>query len=139
MLVFENDYLICEINEDDSVLMHRWLKRPSSSEFREGLGFILIEYKNLKSQFKELKWLADTELLGELSEADETWLTSVWDRMIFEEAGVKFHAVVLGSDIFADYPMDIFKKSSSQKFNEKGVKLGVFPDKNRAYEWLKNQ
>ena len=59
--------------------------------------------------------------------------------MLFEDAGVKVHAVILGSDIFADYPMELFKKSSVHKFNEKGVKLGVFPNERRAYEWLNNQ
>jgi len=139
MFVFQNEYLKCEIDEENSILIHRWLRQPSSEEFKEGLGIVLDEYQINKSKYQGLKWLADTELLGELNEADENWLTTKWDRMLFEDAGVKIHAVILGSDIFADYPMELFKKSSIHKFNERGVKLGVFPDMNRAFEWLKNQ
>lgn len=138
MFVFQNEYLKCELDEENSILVHRWLRQPSSSEFREGLGMVLSEYQINKSKFQGLKWLADTELLGELNEADEIWLTTEWDRMLFEDTGVKIHAVILGSDIFADYSMEIFKKSSILKFNERGVKLGVFPDERRAYEWLIN-
>ena len=139
MFIFQNNYVTCKIDKEKSVLVHRWIKKPSSAEFREGLQLVLVEYKKNESKFKGLKWLADTELLGELSEDDEKWLTSEWDRMIFGEAGVKVHAVILGPDLFADYPMDLFKKSSANKFNERGVKLGVFPDEERAYEWLENQ
>ena len=136
--VLENDCFICEIDDSVPVLRHRWLRRPSSEEFREGLTSILAEYKELSLIHKDLKWLADTELLGELSVEDEKWLVHDWDRMLFTEGGLKVHAVILGHDIFADYPMEDFKQSSARKFHELGVKLEVFTDKEQAYEWLKS-
>lgn len=136
--VFETDWVICEVDDSIPLLRHRWIRKPSSKEFRSGLKAVLTEYNQLSSKYKDLKWLADTEMLGELSTEDEKWLTNEWDDMLFREAGVKVHAVILGHDIFADYPMEDFKMSSARKFTELGVKLEVFTDEESAYEWLRS-
>ena len=135
--VLETDCVKCELDESVPVLRHRWLRKPSGEEFREGLQTILKEYVSLSKVTPGLKWLADTELLGELAPEDEKWLVDVWDDLLFKDAGVKVHAVVLGDDIFADYPMEDFKMSSARKFNEMGVKLEVFTSVEDAYTWLK--
>ena len=135
--LFESDCVRCEMDEEIPVLRHRWLRKPSSEEFRDGLKNVLKEYKELSKSSPGLKWLADTQLLGELSPEDEKWLVDEWDDMLFREAGVKVHAVVLGDDIFADYPMEDFKMSSARKFTEMGVKLEVFTSVDDAYAWLK--
>jgi len=134
--VYENECVVCELDDLVPVLRHRWIRRPSSEEFRSGLISILEEYKKYKHDYDGLKWLADTELLGQLTKEDEEWLTSEWDHLLFNEAGVKVHAVILGPDLFADYPMEIFKRSSNKKFDEKGVKLEVFANEEKAYGWL---
>ena len=82
-------------------------------------------------------WLADTAELGVRSEEDEGWLDKTWDRLIFHEAGVKVHAVVLGKDIYADYSMEKFKSMASAKYKKDGVQLGVFLNLKNAYEWMK--
>ena len=135
--LFQNENVICELDEEIPVLRHRWLKEPRSEEFRDGLFAMQKIYLEHKSKYDDLKWLADTELLGELNEDDENWLTSEWDHKLFVEAGVKVHAVILGDSIFADYPMEVFKKSSARKFVEMGIKLDVFANEANAYKWMK--
>ena len=136
-VLLQNENVICELDEEIPVLRHRWLKEPTSIEFREGLLAMQKIYLDHKLKYKDLKWLADTEHLGELNEDDESWLTSEWDQKLFMEAGVKVHAVILGDSIFADYPMEVFKKSSARKYEEMGVKLDVFANETNAYKWLK--
>ena len=135
-ILFENECVICELDDEVPVLRHRWIIKPSSEEFRSGLLEMQKIYLGLKPEYKNLKWLADTELLGELPLDDENWLTTVWDNKLFNEAGVKVHAVILGSSLFADYPMEVFKKSSARKYDEMGVKLEVFANEEKAYQWL---
>ena len=135
--VLENDTVKCELDSEIPVLRHRWKKEPTDEEFINGLKEIHEKYLAFKPQYPELKWLADTELLGELSDEVETWLTEEWDHLLFQEAGVKAHAVILGPDLYADYPMEVFKRSSAEKFKEMGVKLALFSDLDKAYEWLR--
>lgn len=59
--------------------------------------------------------------------------------MLFEEAGVKVHAVILGQSIFADYPMEKFKQGAEKKFEKLDVRLGVFSNQQEAYSWMKDQ
>ncbi|MDX1629180.1 MAG: hypothetical protein R3345_10810 [Fulvivirga sp.] len=137
--IFENEYVICELDESVPLLKHRWLQEPSSHDFKKNLLKILKKYEELKDSYDNLMWLAHTALLGELDEEVEQWLNSTWDALLFKKAGVKVHAVILGSDIFADYPMEKFKHKAEKKFSELGVKLDVFPNEERAYAWLKSQ
>jgi hypothetical protein len=99
----------------------------------------LDEYNILKASYGNLAWLADTTLLGELDEETEQWLVEEWEVMIFSKAGVKIHAVILGNNIFADYPMEQFKKDSEQKFEIFNVRLGVFSNQQEAYRWIQQQ
>lgn len=138
-IVHENELIHVELDKDRSILKHTWLKKPSSQEFRSTLLKVLDIYRNHQPGFDNLKWLADTVKLGELTIADEEWLEDVWDPLIFREAGVKAHAVILGADIFADYPMEMFKLSSIQKNSELGVELEVFSDEDKAYKWLEKR
>ena len=135
--ILKNDYFTCELDDSIPLLRHQWLKEPPDEVFKNGLMDILKEYGKLKEKYSDLKWLADTQLLGELSEDVENWLVTEWDHLIFDEAEVKSHAVILGTDLFADFPMEKFKMSSEEKFEEKGVKLGVFANEQQALTWLK--
>jgi hypothetical protein len=135
--IFETDLLTCEIDTTIPVLVHRWLRPPVGDEFKNGLLKVLEEYKKIKPFYDDLKWLADTELLGQLDYQIEDWLEKDWDRLLFDDAGVKVHAVILGDDILADYSMEKFKLSADDKFKEKGVKLNVFLDKESALNWLR--
>ena len=136
--ILTNDCVVCELDDNIPVLRHRWIKKPTGEEFMEGLQTMQREYNKLKPEYPDLKWLADTELLGELSDEVEEWLTETWDHLLFEESGVKAHAVILGEDLYADYPMEKFKMSSAEKFDKMGVKLALFADINSAYEWLRS-
>ena len=132
--------LICvELDEERCILKHTWLAKPGSEAFRSTLLKVLDIYRQNQAAFDNLKWLADTVKLGELTIEDEDWLEDIWDPLIFREAGVKAHAVILGPDIFADYPMEMFKLSSIQKNSELGVELEVFSDAEKAYKWLEER
>ena len=60
-----------------------------------------------------------------------------WEKLLFIEAELKVHAVILGDDIFADYSMEHFKLEADKTYKEKGIKLGIFLNEEKAYAWLK--
>ena len=136
MNIFENEQVICELDDSLPVLRHRWKKEVTGEEFRENLLRILDEYRHLKSSYAKLAWLADTTLLGELDEESEVWLVEDWEDLLFVDAGVRIHAVILGSNIFADYPMEQFKKDAEEKFKIFEVEVGVFSNVGEAYRWI---
>lgn len=136
MVLLDNDLLLCELDPEMPLLKHRWIRKPTSEEFQIGLVEIQKIFLQHKGKYPNLKWLADTELLGELTEEDEKWLSDVWEDLLFVQAGVKVHAVILGDDIFADYSMEHFKAISDRSLAEKGISLGVFLHSEKAYKWL---
>lgn len=136
--VFENALVKCNLDTAIPVLKHRWLKKPTSQEFRSTLFQLLAKYEKFSKEFANLMWLADTQLLGELTEEDEDWLTHEWDELLFAGAGLKRHAVILGQNIFADLPMETFQRVSIKKYYGLGVKSAVFENEASAYVWLKN-
>jgi hypothetical protein len=138
-LIFDNEFLLCELDDSMPVLRHYWKKAPSGEQFRSNLLKVLEEYKPLAQSFKGLAWLADTTELGELDEKTETWLVEEWEDLLFVKAGVKIHAVILGESIYADYPMENFKQDAEQKFEDYNVHLGVFSNQEEAYSWIKEQ
>jgi hypothetical protein len=137
MMIFDNEFLICELDDSLPVLRHTWKKQPTGEQFRSQLLNVLEEYKKLKPTYNDLAWLADTAELGELDEETETWLVDVWEDLLFVKAGVKVHAVLLGESIYADYPMENFKQDAEQKFQAYNVHLGVFSTEEDAYEWIR--
>jgi len=137
--ILVNELINCELDLSLPLLKHRWLKKPTSEEFRSQLKDLQKIYIQLKEKHSDLKWLADTELLGELTSEDEKWLKEVWEQLLFVDAQLKVHAVILGDDIFADYSMEHFKAEAARTFADKGVKLGVFMNEQQAYEWLRKE
>jgi hypothetical protein len=137
--IFENEYVICDLDDSLPVLRHRWKREPTGNDFKSNLLKILNEFENLRPSYGQLAWLADTALLGELDEDTELWLVDEWEDLIFGKSGVKIHAVILGSNIFADYPMEKFKKAAEQKFEIFDVQLGIFSNREDAYRWIREQ
>lgn len=137
--IFDNEFVTCQLDDSLPVLMHRWKQAPPPEEFQFTLKRILEEYKTLSKSYRNLAWLVDAAQLGELDEEVENWLVSDWERMLFEEAGVKIHAVILGQSIFADYPMEKFKQDAETKFEKFNVHLGVFSNQKEANDWIKQQ
>lgn len=135
--IFENEFVRCELDDDVPVLRHRWLQPPPAEEFKFNLLRILEEYIQLKKTYAHLAWLANTALLGELDLEVEQWLVDTWETLLFEKAGVQVHAVILGKDIFADYPMERFKLDAEEKHRSKNLSLGVFSSEADAYAWIK--
>ena len=135
--VYQNDQLICELDDSIPVLRHRWTKEPTDDQFKNGLIELAKQYRDLKKSYKNLAWLADTKLLGELSSEVEHWLQDTWEELLFRESGVTIHAVILGENIFADFPMEKFKMDAEEKFNNLNVHLGVFSNQHAAYDWIK--
>jgi hypothetical protein len=139
LFIFENEFVLCEVDDALPVLKHRWKKQPSGEVFRENLVTIQRHYLELKMVYHNLAWLADTQLLGEVDEETEEWFVKVWDDLLFNQAQVKFHAVILGEDLFAEYPMEKFKMDAEQKFKQLHVQLGVFSDEQEAYDWIRTR
>jgi hypothetical protein len=136
--VFEDDYVICELDDSLPVLKHRWKKEPTGQHFRETLLKILEHYKSFGNKYRDLAWLADTQQLGELDRETEKWLADVWDDKLFGKGGVKFHAVILGDDLFAEYAMEKFKMEAEEK-RGRDVQLGVFVDEEEPYDWIRTR
>jgi hypothetical protein len=137
--IFENDAVVCELDDFLPVLKHKWKRESTGEEFKSNLLRILGEFELLRSSYNMLAWLADTTFLGELDEDTERWLVESWEDQIFNNGKVMIHAVVLGTNIFADYPMEQFKKDAEQKFHHFQVHLGVFSTIQDAYKWIKEQ
>jgi hypothetical protein len=95
------------------------------------------EYVKHKKSNPVLHWLGDARLMGVLSLEDQSWLDKVWNEMLFVKAGVKTHAVIIGTDIFAKYAMEKFKKSMLAKYADQNLLMETFPDKEAAYKWFK--
>jgi hypothetical protein len=139
MILFENDYLICTLDEALPVLKHRWKQAPPGNIFRENLVEVQRHYLALSREHANLAWLADTQLLGEVDQETERWFSEVWDDLLFNQAKVKIHAVILGEDLFEEYPMEKFKMDAQKKFNLLGVQLEVFSDESDAYDWIRTR
>ncbi len=137
--VFENEYVICELDDALPVLKHRWKTEPSGEVFRSNLIAIQQRYIELAKAYDNLAWLADTQMLGEVDQETEEWFAQVWDDLLFVKAGVKYHGVILGDDLFAEYPMEKFKLNAEEKFAAHGVQLAVFSDEDEAYEWIRTR
>lgn len=137
--ILDNEALTCELDDSLPVLRHRWKHASDGEEFKSNLLKVLEEFKRLKESYSLLAWLADTTLLGELDEETEHWLVDVWEDMLFAHREVKIHAVILGNNIFADYPMEKFKHDAEQKFKDFDVHLGIFSNQHDAYQWIKEK
>jgi len=135
--IFDNEFVKCELDDSLPVLRHRWKFELPGEEFRNNLMRVLEEYETLKKTYARLAWLADTTHLGEIDEGVDEWLVNVWEDLLFKQTGVKIHAVILGSSIFADYPMEKFKLDAEDKFMAYNVHVGVFSNEKEAYDWIK--
>ncbi len=136
--IFKEEYLECFHDEENNVLMHIWLRKPSSEEFREGLINVHRTYIKYNNPESPLHWLGDTRDMGVLGLEDQQWLDAVWNKMLFVEAGVKAHAVIVGNDVFAKYAMEKFNKAMQEEFAAQKVFLDTFVDKESAYDWFKS-
>jgi hypothetical protein len=68
--IYKNEWLICELDPNLPVLIHRWIKNPGDA-FRSQLLKLQETFIKFKDQYPGLMWLADTEHFGERSEEDE--------------------------------------------------------------------
>jgi hypothetical protein len=136
--LFSEDCIDCFFDEDSKVLFHVWKSKPKGDEFRGGLTKVCNQYINLKKTQPVLHWLGDTQLLGVVSIDDQGWLDKVWNEMLFVKAGVKTHAVIIGTDIFAKYAMEKWKLNMQAKYAGQNLMLETFPSKDAAYKWFKS-
>ena len=137
--LFDNEYMRCEFDDSLQVVLHRWKKAPPFEEFKANLVRALEEYKILNKTYRKLAWLADTNMLGELDAESEQWLVNEWEELLFKKGGVRIHAVILGDNLFSDYPMEKFKLDAERKFRELNIRLAVFSNQWKAYEWIRQQ
>ena len=137
--IFENEWVTCLLDDSLPVLKHVWKKETPGEIFRQNLLTIVNHYIGFLPDYPHLAWLADTQKLGEVDEETEIWFTEVWENLLFKQAGVMIHAVILGEDFYADYPMEKFKMDAERKFKNKGIRLGVFLNEEDAYEWIRTR
>ncbi len=135
--VFSEDSLDCSFDDEAKVLSHVWKRKPKGDEFRTGLTKVYNEYIKHKKLHPVLHWMGDARLMGVVSLEDQSWLDKIWNEMLFVKAGVKTHAVIIGTDIFAKYAMEKFKKSMIAKYADQDLLMETFPDKDAAYKWFK--
>lgn len=137
--IFENEWVNCLLDNSLPVLKHVWKKETPGEIFRQNLITIAEHYTALLPEHPHLAWLADTEMLGEVDEETEKWFVEVWEDLLFNKASVKVHAVILGEDFYADYPMEKFKKDAERKNKNRGIQLGVFMNEEDAYDWIRTR
>lgn len=135
--VFEEDHLVCHFNEENNVLHHIWKDKAKGDQFRNGLLKVYDAYIALKKEHPGLHWLADTRNLSVLPLADQQWLDDTWNELLFVQAGVKTHAVIIGDDAFAKYAMEKFKNTMTKRYASQQIKLETFVDEREAYDWFK--
>jgi hypothetical protein len=132
LVIFDNEFATCQLDEFIPVLLHRFKQAPPAEEFQFTLKRILEEYKSLNKSYKNLTRMVDAALPGELDEDVENWLVTDWEKMLFEDAGVKARAVISFQDIFADYRIEKYKLDAEKKFKKFNVHLGVFSNQPEA-------
>lgn len=134
--LFEEEFLVCHFDEEHKILYHVWLDKIKGDAFRNTLLKILEYYKSLKKEYPILHWLGDTRNLSVLPLTDQKWLDEIWNELLFVDAGVKTHAVIIGEDAFAKYAMEKFKKTMNEKYAQQNIKLETFKDEASAYMWF---
>lgn len=134
--IFDFDYLTCTLDDEASVLSHEWKRKPSSDEFKEGLMKVYDTFVENKPKFNTLHWLGNTKNMGVLGKETKEWLDNSWNEALFVKAGVRSHAVLVGTDIFGKYAMQQFSNTMSKIYKEKNLKMGVFETEEQAYEWF---
>ena len=136
--LFKEPVLECFLDRNSKILFHVWTNKPTHDQFKNGLTKVFDQYQIYKKEISPLHWLGDTRLLGVLSLESQGWLERSWNDMLFLRAGVKSHAVIIGTDVFAKYAMEKFKTSMQGKYKDKKLFLETFSDKESAYQWFKN-
>jgi|SRR5690606_9607363 len=137
--IFKLPHLECYYDEDANVMFHTWIKKPTSEQLKSGLKKVFDEYVSLRKQLgNNIHWLADTQKIGVISIDDQAWLEKVWNEMLFVQANIKTHAVIIGNDVFAKYAMEKFKKAMLEKYKDRNLHLATFPDKAQAYDWFRS-
>lgn len=136
--LFENEFIVCQFDEENSIISHIWLDKVKGDDFRKNLLKVLDFYKTIKRDSPTLHWLGDTRKLSVMPIADQKWLDEAWNELLFVDAGVKTHAVIIGDDAFSKYAMEKFKKTMNQKYADKKIILETFKDETAACAWFKN-
>lgn len=135
--LFENEFVKCQFDEENKILRHIWIANAKGDDFRNNLLKILDSYKILKKDNPVLHWLGDTSKLSVMSLTDQKWLDETWNELLFVDAGVKTHAVIVSADAFAKYAMEKFNKTMNQKHADNDVISKTFKDEETAYEWFR--
>lgn len=135
--LFENEFVKCQFDEENKILRHVWIANAKGDDFRNNLLKILDSYKTLKKDNPILHWLGDTSKLSVMSLADQKWLDETWNELLFVDAGVKTHAVIVSADAFAKYAMEKFNKTMNHKHADNEVISKTFKDEETANEWFR--
>ena len=127
--LIDNKYASLVFYPDDKFVHHTFHKELDS----ENLRLVLNTGVDLLKKRGATKWLSDNRAIDPHSEEDGNWINNDWLPRVIA-AGWKYWALVVPNDVHARMNMVEFVDA----FYEKGVRVRVFTDLNRAKDWLRS-
>lgn len=126
-VIIDNPCVQLYYHEDVGVVHHHWTADLDSKHMRESLSTGV----ELLKQHGAYKWLSDNRFIQPHSDADEIWINQVWlpDAI---NAGWRCWALVVPEAFASRVNMVNFVN----EFYEKGVRVMVFTDVDKAMDWL---
>lgn len=129
MTVFDNEYASLFYHPDTKIVHHCFHVSLDSEHLRKALNGGI----ELLKEHHAVKWLSDNRAIGPHSDPDTQWINEKWlPRAI--ATGWKYWALVVPHDFMARINMNEFVNS----FYEKGVRIMVFVEVDKAMQWLEN-
>lgn len=127
-IIIDNEYATLCYYPEHGIIHHTFHKPIGGQPFRD----VLLNGLKTMQANKASKWLSDDRANQALPPEDSTWGTDVWFPQV-QAAGWKFWALVVPESIIGRLNMKEFVES----YSEKGIRIMVFTDPDKALKWLK--
>ena len=128
-LYFEKEYANIHFDQDNGILIMKWMMPPMSEEYREGLSILLLAIE----KFRTGKVIFDIQKAGALHPSDSEWATAYWFPAA-EKAGLTHSAIIMPADIFVHMSIELLKGDAS-----KSIVDSCFDNMKDAFEWIVKQ
>nr|WKN39614.1 hypothetical protein K4G66_13020 [Tunicatimonas sp. TK19036] len=127
-------YFQAEYEESLNTITFRWLKSPTSQEYRSALKLLLAMIKANSAD----NVIFDTMGLGAISEEDEAWYMKEWLPQAVA-VGQKKNALIMPPDIFAQMAVnDMMKKLWGKEAAPSNMNK-YFDNEDKARAWVASQ
>ena len=126
---FEKDYASIHFDKDNGMLIMKWIMRPMSDEYREGLSTLLVAI----DKFRTGKVIFDIQNVGALHPDDSEWAIASWFPAA-EKAGLTHSAIIMPADIFVQMSIESLKGDAS-----KSIIDCYFTNLKDAFDWMVKQ